>query len=122
MCHNHLQSQLLIGRGENLRSGLVIDVRSEGLEEVLFDSVSFEMMSLEVCCSEVIVTEVAGGESVCLGSVLDQELARGEVLPALLAAEHVVLLLVVLLIVLLVGEDLITELAVQQTVDYDLMN
>ena len=57
-----------------------------------------------------------------LSSVLGQELAAGEVLPALLAAEHVVLLQVVLLLVLLVGEDLITELAVQQTVDYDLMN
>ena len=47
-----------------------------------------------------------------LSSVLGQELAAGEVLSALLAAEHVVLLQVVLLLVLLRAEDLVTELAV----------
>ena len=78
----------------------------------MFDPVSLEMVWLEVSMSEVIITVVAGGQSVSLSSVFDQELAAGEVLPALLAAEHAVLLQVVLLLVLLRPEDLVTELAV----------
>ena len=79
----------------------------------MLDPVSFEMMRLEVCIGEVVITVVAGGQSVSLSSVFDQELAAGEVLPALLAAEHAVLLLVVLLLLLLLAEDLVAELTVK---------
>ena len=48
-----------------------------------------------------------------LSSVFYKELAAGEVLPALLAAEHTVLLQVVLLLLLLLAEDLVAELAVK---------
>ena len=88
----------------------------------MLDPVSLVMVSFKVCRSEVVVAEVAGGEPVSLSSVFDQELAGGEVLPALLTAEHVVLLQVVFPLVLLLGEDLVTELAVQQTVNYDLVD
>ena len=88
----------------------------------MLDPVSLEMMRLEVCISEVIITIVAGGQSVALSSVFDQELAAGEVLPALLAAEHAVLLQVVPLLLLLLAEDLVAELAVEQAVNDDLVN
>ena len=88
----------------------------------MLDPVSFEMMRLEVCIGEVVITVVAGGQSVSLSSVFDQELAAGEVLSALLAAEHAVLLQVVPLLLLLLAEDLVAELAVEQTVNDDLVN
>ena len=45
----------------------------------MLDPVSLEMVRLEVCISEVIITVVTGGQSVALSSVFDQELAAGEV-------------------------------------------
>ena len=79
----------------------------------MLDPVSLEMMRLEVCISEVIITVVTGRQSMALRSVFYQELAAGEVLPALLTAEHAVLLQVVLLLLLLLAEDLVAELAVK---------
>ena len=79
----------------------------------MLDSVSFQMMRLEVCVGEVIITVVAGRQSMALRSVFYQELAAGEVLPALLTAENAVLLQVVLLLLLLLAEDLVAELAVK---------
>ena len=79
----------------------------------MLDPVSFQMMRLEVRISEVIITVVAGGQPVSLSSVFYQELAAGEVLPALLTAEHAVLLQVVLLLLLLLAEDLVAELTVK---------
>ena len=88
----------------------------------MLDPVSFEMVRLEVRISEVVVAVVAGRQTVALSSVFDEELAAGEVLPALLAAEHAVLLQVVPLLLLLLAEDLVAELAVEQTVNDDLVN
>ena len=79
----------------------------------MLDPVSFEMMRLKVRISEVVVAVVAGRQTVSLSSVFDEELAAGEVLPALLAAEHAVLLLVVPLLLLLFAEDLVAELTVK---------
>ena len=79
----------------------------------MLDPVSFEMVRLEVRISEVVVAVVAGRQTVALSSVFDEELAAGEVLPALLAAEHTVLLLVVPLLLLLLAEDLVAELTVK---------
>ena len=88
----------------------------------MLDPVSFEMVRLEVRISEVVVAVVAGRQTVALSSVFDEELAAGEVLPALLAAEHAVLLQVVPLLLLLLAEDLVAELAVEQAVNDDLVN
>ena len=79
----------------------------------MLDPVSFEMMRLKVRISEVVVAVVAGRQTVSLSSVFDEELAAGEVLPALLAAEHAVLLLVMPLLLLLLAEDLVAELTVK---------
>ena len=108
-----LESQFLIGVGEHFTPALIVDVGCEGLEEIMLNPVSFQMMRLEVRISEVVITEVAGSQPVSLSSVFDQELAAGEVLPALLTAEHAVLLLVVLLLLLLLAEDLVAELTVK---------
>ena len=79
----------------------------------MLDPVSFEMVRLKVRISEVVVAVVAGRQTVSLSSVFDEELAAGEVLPALLAAEHAVLLLVMPLLLLLLAEDLVAELTVK---------
>ena len=55
-------------------------------------------------------------------SVFYQELVRREILFALVAAEDVVLVRIVLLLLRRGLEDFVTELAMKQAMDDDLMN
>ena len=113
----YFQLHFLAGCGDNLDLGVEVRLGGEGGHSGGEHAVGLGVVSLDVRLVEVVIAQVTREQPVPLRPVPDQQLVRGEVLFALIAAKYVVLVNVMLLLLTLCFEHFVAELAVKQGVD-----